>query len=334
LVSVVVPVFNTRPYLEECLESLVAQTLRDVEIICVDNGSTDGSFDVLEAYAGRHANVVALKHAQGRQGAARNYGIERARGRYIGFVDSDDHVSPAMFEKMHAAAAGCGADVVVCNIESRYEGQEPSGPMLPEEWLAGGAADSIQERPNLLRNMTICNKMISRDLLERHGIRFPSGLYHEDQFFVISAFVFATRIATVPDTLYFYRKGRPGSVSASRGEDALDVFEVMRAVAEMADGNKIGGPIRSLLEEVRALKYLQLYEAAGGGAKGVYYRNMRRELQTAELPWPPRVLSLPEWRQAQVAKRGGRLLFDLYLSVRDVYGRARGCLRNAGASRC
>lgn len=323
LVSVIIPVLNTRPYVQQCLDSLTAQTLRPIEIICVDNGSTDGSYEYLVDYAKAHSNMIVMKHIEGRQGGARNAGIEIARGHYIGFVDSDDFVSPDMFRKMYEVAEADTAQVVVCNTQYYHIESGYGRNSLPESVLDNDSPAPIQQRPKLLRNLTICNKLFSRELIERHGIRFPQGYYHEDQFFVIAAMMSASRISTIPKPLYFYRKGRTGSVSEYRGPDCLHIFSIMDKVVSFVDHHQKCSLLNEIIREVKVMKLLQIYQLAGPAHRRSYFTEMKKQLKAADLGNSYLLLSHSERREYQLVCHSGYLIFNLYLALRVKYGELR-----------
>ncbi len=158
-VSVVIPVFNTAPYLKQCLDSLLSQTLNNIEIICVDNGSTDDSLNILKEYGDKHDNIVILVHPEGRQAGARNAGMDVANGTYIGFVDSDDFVSADMFQRLYDAAQATNASVSVCNVTAFNDKGSYNSAMLPNEYFSVDGGFHIIEKPQLLRNTTACNKL-------------------------------------------------------------------------------------------------------------------------------------------------------------------------------
>ena len=120
-VSVVVPVYNVEPYLEECLDSLVAQSLKEIEILVVNDGSTDRSEEIARRYCREHQNIVLVNKKNRGCASARNVGIECSRGDYVGFVDSDDWVGPSMFEKLYSKATKTNADIVQCGLEKYHE---------------------------------------------------------------------------------------------------------------------------------------------------------------------------------------------------------------------
>ena len=119
-VSVIVPVYNVEEYLERCLDSLVNQTLKDIEIIIVNDGSTDGSKEIIQKYLNKYKNIVYLEKENGGLSSARNYGIPYAKGEYIGFVDSDDYVELTMYEKMYNKAIEEKSDMVECDFIWEY----------------------------------------------------------------------------------------------------------------------------------------------------------------------------------------------------------------------
>ena len=121
-VSVVVPIYNVEPYLKKCVESLLSQTLEDIEILLVDDGSPDRCGEIADEYAAREPRVKAFHQKNAGLGPARNTGIEHATGEYVGFVDSDDWVDSQMFERLYSAAAKCDADIVVGGHRDVVEG--------------------------------------------------------------------------------------------------------------------------------------------------------------------------------------------------------------------
>ena len=119
-VSVIVPVYNTSAYLRECLDSIINQTLKEIEVICVDDGSTDGSLDILKEYAKKDKRFTIITQQNTSAGAARNAGLVVAKGEYLSFLDSDDFFAPEMLEEMYNKALAVIADICICN-SSRLE---------------------------------------------------------------------------------------------------------------------------------------------------------------------------------------------------------------------
>ena len=115
-VSVIIPVYNVEPYLKQCMDSVVGQTLKDIEIICVDDGSTDGSLDILKEYATEDSRIQIIEQKNAGAGAARNNGMRHATGKYLSFLDSDDFFEPRMLEKAYDLAEKDQADFVSIQI--------------------------------------------------------------------------------------------------------------------------------------------------------------------------------------------------------------------------
>jgi len=296
-----------------------------MEIICVDNGSSDGSYEFLQDYAAHRTNITVLRHPQGRQGAARNAGIEKSKGKYIGFVDSDDFIAPAMFERIVETAQVEQADVVVCNIKLYYESTGWGRKALADDLLAGDGPFSIQQRPRLLRNLTICNKLFSRELIERNHIRFPEGSFHEDQFFVIAAFLLAQRIVSVPEAFYFFGKERAGSVNEYRGFDHLQIFRVMEMVNAFVAGRQLQDGYQDLIDELAISRILLVAHLIGGKHRHTYFHRMRSEFRKMKLPRQRKLLTRTEYREFQIARNLGYLTYNLlYQLLRPGYGQLRG----------
>lgn len=117
-VSVIIPVYNVEPYLKQCMDSVVGQTLKDIEIICVDDGSTDGSLDILREYAAEDNRIQIIEQKNAGAGAARNNGMRHATGKYLSFLDSDDFFEPRMLEKAYDLAEKDQADFVAYKSDS------------------------------------------------------------------------------------------------------------------------------------------------------------------------------------------------------------------------
>lgn len=212
-VSVIVPAYNAEERLERCLDSLLRQSLAGLEIVVVDDGSVDGTAAICERYAREHACVVHVQQANGGCSKARNAGLARARGEFVGFCDADDFAEPRMFERLHAAALEHGADLAVCryfigagtersnsNIEGFTAGAHPREAIL-HGWLkplAGlGDASAVHG--------FVWTCLFRRSLLERGGIRFAESIsMHEDALFIMDFLAHADRLAYVDEALYHY----------------------------------------------------------------------------------------------------------------------------------
>lgn len=218
-VSIILPCYNVAPYLDECLESLVGQTWKALEIICVNDGSTDHTLDVLRRWAERDARIRVIDRENGGLSEARNTGLDAVNGEYVGFVDPDDYVNTSMYARLVETARRNKAQVTACGYVSFSDGD---GKVL-EEWshspLGGveeNASVSVFREDAVWKRMDVVawNKLYKREFLEGLGFRFePSFRGGEDDVFWLMTLPHASRLAVIPDQLYFYRRKRAGSLS-------------------------------------------------------------------------------------------------------------------------
>lgn len=223
--SVIVPVYKAEAWLNECVDSLLNQTLKDLEILLVNDGSPDRSGEIMADYAARFPETVrTLTLSNGGQGRARNRGIELARGEYLGFVDSDDYVLPEMYETLCRVADTEGADIVDCEIEAFYE---------------NGATERLRTwrdgRP-IAAAGSACNKLFRRSTVGE--IRFPEGLKYEDFGFSAKLLLRSKKTVHLPDALYRYRVGQPSTMHNQNSRMNLDLLEIMEDLRESMDAEK------------------------------------------------------------------------------------------------
>jgi glycosyltransferase involved in cell wall biosynthesis len=207
-VSVIIPVFNAAGQLARCLDSVCGQTMADLEILCVDDGSTDDSPEILARYAGRDRRIRLLRTDKNRgAAAARNLGLDAAAGTWIGFVDSDDCIDAAFYEKLLGSAAETGAEVAKGSLR-RFD------PRSGRSWTE----ELVNQNEKIRRHKAhfycyFTSALFQSDFLRKHDIRFPEELrYFEDPFFAVKAALHCGRIALVDDARYLYTL-RPGSAT-------------------------------------------------------------------------------------------------------------------------
>lgn len=179
-VSIIVPVYNVEAYLEMCVESLTAQTLKDIEIILVDDGSPDNSGKMCDELAKTDSRIIVIHKENGGLSSARNAGIDIAKGRYLGFVDSDDWVEPDMFEHLLKLAEKYDADIVDCGMYKTSERKYCTLNTADEPRVLdrSGALDIFFRITNPGINYCVCDKIFKRELFD--GQRFTEGIIFED----------------------------------------------------------------------------------------------------------------------------------------------------------
>lgn len=214
-VTVIVPMYNVERYVQETIESILSQTLQEIEVILVDDYSTDRTYQIASHFANIDNRIVLLQHSENKGvSVARNAGIGRSRGQYIFFVDGDDTIPSDAIKKMYNAAVGQNADIVT-GIYERFDNQGSYLVNFFNQYseLKQEGEINICNCPALLYSVYSCGKLFKRTLIQSD--RFIEGLeYGEDQVFTITAFLRSSKIYNLSATVYNYR-AREGSQSQS-----------------------------------------------------------------------------------------------------------------------
>lgn len=232
--SIIVTAYNIEPYVRQCLESILAQTLRDIEIIVVDDGSTDATPEIIREYAeidNRIRPIFFERNTIGGVASAANAGIDVATGDFIGFADGDDLYQQTMFERLHAAAVVHSADLAMCNyqlLDARTgELQDPADANKWRNYREDTVIElNEQSRREILRFISVpWRKIYRRDLVERVNLRFPVGDYfYEDNPFHWASILAGERIVMVPEKLCQHRVSRVGQTMATVDSRLLRIF--------------------------------------------------------------------------------------------------------------
>lgn len=208
-VSVIVPVYNTEKYLFKCLMSLIQQTLKEIEIIIVNDGSTDSSSNIISQFKESDNRIKVLSQENRKQGAARNNGTQIATGEYIGFVDSDDWVDEDYFEKLYNAAKKYDSDIALATNVRIGNGKTKKRLDIKISKFV----TSLQEKfdiCNLCKDACPTNKIYRLSMLKNNNITWPENVYCEDKLFSTKAVYYANGIVSVPNIYYYYFR-RPNS---------------------------------------------------------------------------------------------------------------------------
>jgi len=228
-VSIIVPVYNTKEYINKCLDSLTKQTLKDIEIIIVNDGSTDDSQVIIDEYTKKDKRIKSFIKKNGGLGDARNYGIKKASGEYIGFVDSDDYVDLTMFEKLYNKAKKEDSDIVECDLYWVY----PNESKLD-------IANYYDNKKDIMYNIRVmvCNKIFKRDILSKNDILFPVGIRYEDIVFTYKLLPYIKNISYVDEPFYYYIQ-RGSSLSNEQNAKVRDIFEGFDIIRKYYKDNKL-----------------------------------------------------------------------------------------------
>jgi glycosyltransferase involved in cell wall biosynthesis len=297
-ISVVVPVYNVEQFLEACLRSVMEQSLRDIEIICVNDGSPDNSQAILERLPAEDPRIRIIVKENGGLSSARNAGIRVATGEYVHMLDSDDYIQPGMYEALYGHAKKHNLDLVKSNLGFIDDVYPVKRPALPKFTVF-----TFADCPTSAQFITPCGALYARALLERTEL-FPEGMTYEDRSFNWETLIEAERIGHVDETFYMYRVERPGSIMSSRKGnlrhfDGFRAIDKIRAILEMR-GLLETFKVEYVKEQLRVYSMLIDIDAIPRPAYGRFFWEMRdrinadrvpmQEIQKA--PMPPRVKAL------------------------------------------
>lgn len=222
-VSVIIPVYNTDAYIRRCLESVLAQTLEEIEVICVDDGSTDSSFEILQQYQRSDKRMFVLRQENHFAGVARNCGMKIAKGEYLYFLDSDDYIERSCLEEMYLAGKKNHSDVVICNsfCADMFLGrtdprivweEEVSFPKQRSRFSRADVAGSLFQ----MTNGWAWDKLFYRNFIKKRRLQFASSRIANDGYFVYMALCLAERITKLDRRLVTHRMGVGSSLSNTR----------------------------------------------------------------------------------------------------------------------
>lgn len=259
LISIIVPIYNVEKYLDKCIKSIVVQTYYNIEIILINDGSTDGSLNICKKWKNKDKRITLLDCQHNGVSEARNIGIKKATGKYISFVDSDDYIDKRFIEKMYNKLTTAKCEIVQCGFEkinnegkvlerSRYKKNEikPKNEVLKE-------IDSVHH----VENVVLWNKLYLASLFK--DLEFPFGRINEDEFITYKLFYKCSNIAIINEYLYYYRyniKSIMGRKYCIKRLDCLDACrEKIKFFKEMKEEDLYIHSINLLLFELRQCYY-------------------------------------------------------------------------------
>lgn len=223
-VSVIVPVYQVKQYLDECIQSILEQTERNLEIILVDDGSTDGCAELCDRYARQYEMIQVVHQENSGQPAARNTGLNIANGQYIAFCDSDDRMKPPMLETMVQVMETNDADIGICGYETFPNGRV-TNPGFPEK-VVMSPADMLDQCSTIHSGNELCFSwrfMFKRSFLQDKGLRFNEELrIGEDMIFNARAVISAKKVVAIHEALYEYRIDNPNSIMRTKYKKNLE----------------------------------------------------------------------------------------------------------------
>ncbi len=236
-VSIIIPVYNTAEFLPQCLDSVINQTLKEIEIICVDDGSTDNSLEILKEYAKKDERIIVITQTNQKQGAARNKGLKIAKGEYIQFVDSDDYIVPDACQKLYDKCNRLNLDMINFeginfdkNKQEQLKGQTIFyiSPKEEKEVYSGSDLEKIKE----FIPVSACRFFYKKQFLMDNNILFPEKIYFEDNYFVLKAVILVQRYGILREKLY-YRRVHKASTTQNWNKHFSDYIKIVLKINEL-----------------------------------------------------------------------------------------------------
>lgn len=287
-VSVIVPIYNVEKYLEKCINSLLSQTLEDIQIILVNDGSKDNSGNIAKEYEKNNKDrVIYVEKENGGLSDARNYGLKYATGDFIAFLDSDDYIEKNAYEEMYNKAIEENADYVECDFIWEFPNKIRVDKQYPYK--------NKKEMLSFVR-VVAWNKLIKRQLITDNNLEFPKGLRYEDVEFTYKLIPFINKFAYV-DKPFIHYVQREGSIANVQNERTAEIFTVLDNVIEFYKKNNIYEEYRDELEYNYA-RYL-LCSSLKRMCK-IKDKTIRGKLLTES--WERLNLNFPNWKENVILK--------------------------------
>ena len=257
IISIIIPVYNTESYLRECLDSVKNQSMSEIEIICVDDGSTDSSGAILDEYARQDKRFVVIHQPNAGQSAARNKGIDISRGKYVCFLDADDWYESECCQTLYETAEKFNNEFVTAAF--REIGGKKQ--ILPLKNSNAVYVDDMDKYCFITHvQFTIWGKLYRKDFIEKHNIRFLEGVCYEDNHFSIKAALCAKEVRHIPNVLYNYRIGTGYSKDPKQVHKRMTVIEMEKHLLDdIFQSATISDELRNTLYNKKLKTYSHFY---------------------------------------------------------------------------
>jgi glycosyltransferase involved in cell wall biosynthesis len=239
MLSVIVPVYNVEKYLRRCLDSLVNQTYQDIEIICVNDGSTDSCPKILDEYCAKYPKIIVSNKPNGGLSSARNFGLLRSNGEYIAFIDSDDWVDLNYYEKLMGAIINHGADAAFTSYIRKGEKKHKVRIPIEDEKVYKNINRKI-DISDSLKNPCVWNKVYKKDILIKNKLLFEEGKYYEDAMFTMPFLNLCDKLVSVPNVYYYYYVNPSSIVKSGKTQQKIaDRMTARLGLLKYLNENKI-----------------------------------------------------------------------------------------------
>lgn len=312
IISVLIPVYNVEKYLERCLDSICNQTMKEIEIIIVDDGSTDRSGEIIKEYANHNKNIIHIHQKNGGESSARNAAIPLAKGKYISFVDSDDWIAENMLETLYKHAEKENADIVMCNI-IRAVNSEQLDPTKPiKEYTMKANPENISEICYQLlyeeNGASLCNKLYRATFMKQFNGGFGDVQIGTDLTFNLKLLMYMPKISVIDQNLYYYFVNTT-SVTHKYAQDQMKQFaNIMAEVTVLADANGISENIKKFLPLIAFRGFtIVLYNSYKYNNGILFLRSKIKEMMSDEMYY--------KWIKQGVTSQSTSLIKDRYNKI-------------------
>lgn len=232
-ISVIVPIFNSEPYLKKCLDSILNQSLSEIELILIDDGSTDTSLQIIKQYAEKYNNIKYKTKKNEGQAIARNLGVEIATGEFICFVDSDDYIENNMMEKLYTDAIKNSSDIVICDYIEEYPNKKI------EKKSLFMAADNLS-KAYIVSVAGPCSKIIRTEIFKKNNIKFLENNIYEDLAIIPTLALYTQKITYCEESLYHYVIRKDSTMQQTKYNKKLEsIFNVMNSLYKQFNRKRI-----------------------------------------------------------------------------------------------
>ena len=299
-VTIIVPIYNVEKYLKRCIESLVNQTLQEIEIILVNDGSTDNSGKIAKKYQKRFKNkIIYLEKENGGLSDARNFAIPYAKGEYIAFLDSDDYVEKDTYENMYKIAKKEKSDMVECDFYWEY---------LHKSKIDTG--EIYHSKEEMLEEVRVVawNKLIRREIIQKRNIEFPKGYRYEDVEFTYKLIPYLDKVSFLKEPCIHYVQ-RENSISNSQNERTKEIFDILNNVIAFYKENNLYDKYEEQLEYIYT-RYL----LCSSLLRIVKIKDKTTRNKLIEMTWKNLNEKFPNWKDNRILKNG-KSMKNLYIKT-------------------
>ena len=284
-ISIIIPVYNTELYLRDCLRSVVKQTLKEIEIIIVNDGSTDRSFEIIKEFAYTDARFRVIDKKNEGQGIARNIALNDVRGQYIGFVDSDDRIDENMFLELYTCAKKADADISICSFDvlddDKGRTTRPSWSGIPFPAEYDNRTFNWQEAGDWIFQIAPSpfNKIYRTTFVERIQAKFAERSIYEDLLFVFTCLLNAQKINYTRKSLYTYRYLRNRSSSADSGMRHFQIFSVLDQLKDKLTEAHVYHNVSKDFHVFQFTQYYYHFQLIDQTYKNDFWKRLRSEFE-------------------------------------------------------